>query len=70
LSKPAGKAGMGLRLATFATCLNRPYYLSVRLDDPSLTQPLNCALVEQGEGKGFIRSAFLSNRTNGEYALD
>ena len=29
-------------------------YLSVRLDDPSLTQPLNCALVEQGEGEGFI----------------
>ena len=29
-------------------------YLSVRLDDPSLTQPLNCALVEQGEDEGFI----------------
>jgi uncharacterized protein (DUF736 family) len=29
-------------------------YLSVRLDDPALTQPLNCALVKQGEGEGFI----------------
>jgi hypothetical protein len=29
-------------------------YLSVRLDDPSLTQPLNRALVEQNEGDGFI----------------
>ena len=29
-------------------------YLSVKLDDPSLTQPLNCALVESSEGEGFI----------------
>ncbi|MBV8739126.1 MAG: DUF736 family protein, partial [Alphaproteobacteria bacterium] len=26
-----------------------PEYLSVRLDDPALTQPLNCALVEQSD---------------------
>jgi uncharacterized protein (DUF736 family) len=29
-------------------------YLSVKLDDPSLTQPLNCALVEPSEATGFI----------------
>ena len=29
-------------------------YLSVGLDDPLPTQPLNCALVEQGESEGFI----------------
>jgi uncharacterized protein (DUF736 family) len=29
-------------------------YLSVRLDDPSLAQPLNCALVEPSEAQGFI----------------
>jgi uncharacterized protein (DUF736 family) len=28
-------------------------YLSVSVDDPSLAQPLNCALVE-GDGEGFI----------------
>jgi uncharacterized protein (DUF736 family) len=25
------------------------YYLSVKLDDPSLAQPINCALVESGD---------------------
>ena len=29
-------------------------YLSVKLDDPALTQPLNCALVEPSDGEGFI----------------
>jgi uncharacterized protein (DUF736 family) len=29
-------------------------YLSVKLDDPSLAQPLNCALVESSDGEGFI----------------
>jgi uncharacterized protein (DUF736 family) len=29
-------------------------YLSVKLDDPSLAQPLNCALVEPNDGEGFI----------------
>jgi uncharacterized protein (DUF736 family) len=29
-------------------------YLSVKLDDPALTQPLNCALVEAGNSEGFI----------------
>ena len=29
-------------------------YLSVKLDDPSLAQPLNCALVESGDNEGFI----------------
>ena len=29
-------------------------YLSVKLDDPSLAQPLNCALVESSEAEGFI----------------
>ena len=28
-------------------------YLSVKLDDPALTQPLNCALVEPSDGEGF-----------------
>jgi uncharacterized protein (DUF736 family) len=29
-------------------------YLSVKLDDPSLVQPLNCALVEASDSEGFI----------------
>lgn len=29
-------------------------YLSVRLDDPALTQALNCALVEPSDNEGFI----------------
>jgi uncharacterized protein (DUF736 family) len=29
-------------------------YLSVKLDDPSLTQPINCALVESSDSEGFI----------------
>ena len=29
-------------------------YLSVKLDDPALTQPLNCALVESSDSEGFI----------------
>jgi uncharacterized protein (DUF736 family) len=29
-------------------------YLSVKLDDPSLAQPLNCALVKPSEGEGLI----------------
>jgi Protein of unknown function (DUF736) len=29
-------------------------YLSVKLDDPALTQPLNCALVEPSDSEGFI----------------
>ena len=29
-------------------------YLSVKLDDPALTQALNCALVEPGDSEGFI----------------
>jgi uncharacterized protein (DUF736 family) len=29
-------------------------YLSVKLDDPALTQPLNCALVDQSDSEGFI----------------
>jgi uncharacterized protein (DUF736 family) len=29
-------------------------YLSVKLDDPALTQSLNCALVETSDGEGFI----------------
>ena len=29
-------------------------YLSVKLDDPSLAQPLNCALVKPSDGEGFI----------------
>ena len=31
------------------------YYLSVKLDDPALAQPINCAMVESGdEPNGFI----------------
>ena len=29
-------------------------YLSVKLDDPALTQALNCALVETGDSEDFI----------------
>jgi uncharacterized protein (DUF736 family) len=29
-------------------------YLSVKLDDPALTQALNCALVESGDTEAFI----------------
>jgi uncharacterized protein (DUF736 family) len=29
-------------------------YLSVKLDDPSLAQPLNCALVASSNAEGFI----------------
>jgi uncharacterized protein (DUF736 family) len=29
-------------------------YLSVKLDDPALTQALNCALVEPSDSEGFI----------------
>jgi uncharacterized protein (DUF736 family) len=29
-------------------------YLSVKLDDPSLAQPINCALVQSGDSEGFI----------------
>ena len=29
-------------------------YLSVKLDDPSLAQPINCALVESSDSEGFI----------------
>jgi uncharacterized protein (DUF736 family) len=29
-------------------------YLSVKLDDPALTQALNCALVEAGDSEAFI----------------
>jgi uncharacterized protein (DUF736 family) len=29
-------------------------YLSVRLDDPALPQPVNCALVESSDREGFI----------------
>ena len=32
-------------------------YLSVKLDDPSLAQPLNCALVESGERGAFAPRA-------------
>jgi uncharacterized protein (DUF736 family) len=29
-------------------------YLSVKLDDPSLAQPVNCALVQPSDAEGFI----------------
>src|SRR5271154_2415705 len=29
-------------------------YLSVKLDDPSLAQPINCALVESSDSEGLI----------------
>jgi uncharacterized protein (DUF736 family) len=29
-------------------------YLSVKLDDPALPPPVNCAMVESTDGEGFI----------------